>query len=276
MKNQLLLVGMLFSTFTIFSQVLYKNAANQEFKNMLANGLTYIPTGNAHTDSCYINAFEENWNISKFEVYNTLDAETKKIPANQIVAIEAKINETETILALINFGAIMKNEISKYATIGYICVNGFNQLADKESKSMFINQAVIGINDALKTVKDNSIRKMGVGLYKEIYESILPKAIVLKSKTLLIVGNTKKYVDLKALKKNGISYKLVSFEEYTSMEKEDLSTYCLMYFAYNSYTEISIFDLGSKELIYTRHFASAKAKFEAKDMKKIRKLWANK
>jgi hypothetical protein len=63
--------------------------------------------------------------------------------------------------------------------------------------------------------------------------------------------------------------------EFSSFEKDELSSYCLMYFAYNSFTEASIFDLETNELIYTKHFTSAKQKFTNSDIKKISALWKN-
>jgi hypothetical protein len=271
MKNQLLFVLVLFFSSTIYSQVIYKNAKSKDFISLLDNGILFMPTGKKEIDESYINALKENWKISKFSVYDT--DENEEIALNQIVVFEAKINETESVLALINFESILKGNVSKYACLGYICLNGFNQLSDDITKKTFANQSIIGIHDALLTVNNGNITKGGVGLFKEIFKMTLPKAKELKDKTLLIIDETKSYIDLNALNRNGIRYKLISLDEFSSIDKEELSLYCLMYFAFNSYTEISIFDLENNELIYTQHFASSKFRFSSSDIKKISNLW---
>jgi hypothetical protein len=272
MKNQFIVILIfVFIKFSLFCQVIYSNVQSDGFKSLVENGIIYIPSGKTEIDEPYINSLEENWKFSKLSIYDSEAGE--KISPNQIVVFEAKINDRESILALIPYSFILKESVSKYACLGYICLNGFNQSSDDLSKQNFLNQYVIGLNDAFVAIKTNNISKFGVPLYKELYNYFLPKSKVLKNKTLLIVDNTKSYIDLNALKKNGINYKLITLDEFALIDKEDLSSFCLMYFAYNSFTEISIFDLEKNELIYSKHFASAKLKFSGSDIKKISALW---
>lgn len=272
--KKLVLVLFLFAINITFCQVFYKGTDEKDFKEMLKNGVAFIPSGFGKTDAAFISALQDNWKVSSFKV---LDLKETELMPNQIV-LTLSVVGAESSLSLINSSYLMdkngnRRGASKYDTIGYICVNGFNQTANQFSMIDFSQQIIKGLNDALQTIKDNDIRKSGVGLYKTLYNKTLSKAKVLQSKTLLIIGGTQEYVDLKALTKHGINYKLISSDNFEEMEKKELSNYCLMYFAYNSYTEISIYDLENNDLIYTRHFASAKREFSSGDISDISKLW---
>ncbi len=276
MKSTFLAVY-LFITNLIFGQVFYKAANDRDFKEMIKNGVTYMPSGNSNTDNAYIYALRQNWKATDLKIF---DSEKPELFTGGIVITEAYIDGSERVLSIVNFGYFQNKDknrlsrpLSKYVTIGYILINGFNLSADEEAMIAFSEQTIRGLNDGVEIIKNNNIKKNGVSLYKEIHDEILPRAKVLQTKTLLIADVMERYIDLKALTKKGIKYKVISHKEYASLKKDELSNYCLMYFARNSYTEISIYDLENNDLIYTRHFASAKYSFSSSDISKIAKLW---
>jgi len=296
MKNLLLLLFLFLSSFT-FGQVFYQGANDDDFKSLIKNGVTFLPTGDEVSDNAYISAFKNYWKVSELKVS---DSNTQFAPED-IIVTELYIDDSELVLAMINYKLFKKMQksskgISKYATIGYINLKGFDQTNDKGMIKMMkelknvpenfkktltgINstelhgiQTIKGLNDAIAVINVQKIEKSGVGLYKALFKAIFPKSAVLKTKTLLMVGATEIYVDLKALEKNGIKYESISVQEYQKLDKTKLDNYCLMYFAYGSYTEISIYDLATHDLIYTRHFAGAKKMFDDSDIREIAKQW---
>lgn len=263
----------------MLGQVFYKSVDDDDFKELLQNGITYIPSGNNEIDNAYILAFKENWKVSTFEIF---EGTNKALPKNKIVAIEAYLDSflRERVLAFIKYDDVIKMEkkkdISKYRSIGYINLNGFSgyRLVRNQSFDMaFFGLLIKGMNDAVQIIKDNNINKIGLGLYKSLYEITLPKSKVLQTKTLLIINDILGYIDLNALEKKGIKYKVITIGEYLGMKKEELSDYCLMYFSYHSFTEISIYDLSNYDLVYTRHFVGSKSKFNESDIKEMIKKW---
>lgn len=166
---------------------------------------------------------------------------------------------------------LTRNEISKYAVIGYISLNGFDQTVSDESKRIFINQTIAGLNDVVDVIQKDQIKGNGVSLYSGISKAILPKSKLFKDKTLLVVGNTKDYVNFGSIEKKGVKYEVMTLEQFNEIEEDDLSKYCLLYFGYNSYTDISIYDLESNSLIYTKHFTGAKPKLMGSDFSQLLK-----
>ncbi|MBL1279310.1 MAG: hypothetical protein COA33_003520 [Fluviicola sp.] len=273
MKNVLLIIFTIICT-TAIGQVFYKSAGKKDFKLLMDNGVTYIKTGDPVKDGYYIDAIEKYWKVTKVRIFDPLDEDNEeKLSNDDIVFYNASLSGSGDIFCLIKLDFLIKKTVSKYATIGYITINGFSQTSKNLSETLFIDQLIIGLNSTVDVISEDNIKGGGVGLYSKIFAKTLPKVKSLKDKTLLIIGNTKNYISTKALEKNGIKYKEISIEEYEELYQDDLTGYCLFYFAYNTYTEVAIYDLENNELIYTRHFASAKLKLTLVDIAKIARQW---
>src|SRR5690606_41741755 len=99
----------------------------------------------------------------------------------------------------------------------YIGINGFNQDAEKASFDLFLDQIIGGLHDAMSTIQKNQIKGKGSGLYKGLSKAYEPRGKELLNKTLLIIDETKEYINEKALDAAGIKYKLLSTEEYKNL-----------------------------------------------------------
>lgn len=271
MKNTFVLFCLFVATI-INGQVFYQGNSDKDFKLLVANGITFVPSGTSEMSKALAEAFTLNWKSTTVRVF---DPETMTLAPDDIIAVVSAMDSGGTILALVKYSHVLKNDgrMSKYKSIGYFSLNGFNQGDDEGSIVTFSHLAVKGMSEAVQTIKDNDITGSGQSLYRRLHNSILPKAEALKSKTLLIVGNTENYVYFDGLKKKGINYKLITTEEFRKLTKEELAVYCLMYFAFNAYTEISIFDLENNELIFTRHYSSGKRSFGATEIGEIASTW---
>jgi hypothetical protein len=272
MKHGLLFLIVILSC-NLYGQSFYKSYSKPDFKSLLENGVYFLKTGDSIKDLGYISAIENNWEVTEVTILDSLDS-SQEFSGQEIFFAEAKMaGDNSRILGLIQLNHIVKKEFSKYSFVGFIAFNGYDQKKASLSRLLYLDQTISGLNDIVQSIQDNEISKIGTGLYKSIYTSFLPKSKPLQSKTLLIIGNTKNYVNTSALKKAGIKFKLISPSEYETLKNDDLSDYCLMYFAYNTFTEISIYNLENNDLIYTRHFANGKAKFTSSDISAMKKFW---
>lgn len=262
----------LFMSMHSFSQVFYKSFKDPQFQKLATEGITYLLTGDEEKDQLYLNALEKNWKISQINVVDPKE-DASKLSKDDIVLLEATMDGNEGILAAIKVDYVLRNSVSKYNCIAYICTNGFNQNSEKASVELFLDQIIGGLHDAVATIQKNQVKGKGSSLYKALSKAYEPRGKELLNKTLLIVDNTKKYVNEKALEAAGIKYKLLSTEEYKNLitNESDLSGYALFYFAYNSFTEVAIYDLTDNSLIHTRHYANAKYQFNSMDIKGLLK-----
>lgn len=272
MKHCILFLIVIFSC-NVCGQSFYRSYSKKEFKSLLEKGVFYLKTGDAVKDTAYLSAIDNNWDVTEVTIIDSLD-ELQEFSGKEVFFAEAKFKEDKSsVLGLIQLNRLTKSKISKYSFLGFIVLNGYDQKEDAHSKMRYLDQTISGLNDVVKSIKDNKISKMGLGLYKSIYKSFLPKSKPLFSKTLLIIGETKDYVNISDLKKANIKFKQISVSEFEDLKKDDLSDYCLIYFAFNLFTEISIYNLENNDLIYTRHFMDYKDKFTSSDIATIKKYW---
>lgn len=263
----ILTITCLFIGLQSFSQVFYKSFKHPHFQKLATDGITYLLSGDEEKDKRYITALENNWKVSPVKIVDPKE-DISSLSKEDIVLIEAKIDEREEVLVAVRVEYLLKNSFSKYSSVAYFCKDGFNQKSDSVTFDLFLDQFIGGLNDVVSTIQKNQIKGKGTKLYKSIAKAYQPRGKDLLKKTLLIVDDTKERISLTALDENGIKYKLVSTEEYISLieDEVDRETYALFYFAYNSYSEISIFDLADNSLIYSRHYANAKNRFGSIDI----------
>ncbi|MFT6245859.1 MAG: hypothetical protein ACJA0U_003409 [Salibacteraceae bacterium] len=266
------LIFFLFFITQVSGQAIYKSYDKPTFKGLLEKGLTFIATGDSIADSVYFSTMKKNWNATPVEFKEATDTAKVKVAQFSIVEVRLESNKVYTLID-VRWVAISSG-FSKYSCVGYLHANGFSQSTSEDNKSLYFDLVVSSFNKIVSEIDDNKISKMGTGLYKKIHKTILPDSKVLKKKTLLIIGKTKERIDLEALKEAKIKYELMTESEYSELEEEDKSKYCLMYFAMNSFTDIAMFNLENNELIYSRHFASVKKKFSSSDIKEMKKTWS--
>lgn len=255
-------------THVSFSQIVYQGYFQHSFQKLLKDGFTYMKSGNAENDEIYLKAIEENWTLSDFKVYDAKNP-AFNIADDDIVLLEAKINNEELIVAWIEYKYIKSGSTSKKAAIGYMGVNGFNQKTDLNSKKTFLPLVIAGFHDMIVTMKKNQIGGSSTALYNRIYKTILPKSRALRKKTLLIIDDTQSYVSQEALNEAKIKFKLISTADYKAMSKAELAQYCLMYFASNTFTEMTIMDLEDNSLVFSRQFMGSNTEFGKKELKNV-------
>lgn len=271
-----LLIGMVF-TLPSYSQPFYKSYNSPEFKTLALKGITYVRVEDEARNKVVEEALNKYWTSTPFKV---VDPKDESLTDKTILLTEMTLTRTqeygmqttittEKIIALIKLGDLLKKEVDKYSAIGYICIDGFNQKEDYKDNNHFMGLTISALHKCVEKIKRKKITGGGMAFYKKLGASINTRVSMLKRKTLLVVGDTYDFVETKALDKAGIKYKQITEEYLADMSQEQRDKSCLLYFGYNSYTDVIIIDLKDNSLIYTYHYVGAHPAFDKKDVKKI-------
>lgn len=259
---------------TSFGQTFNRTFFKPDFQNLMDNGVFYLKTGDSLRDAVFISALNENWDVTEVNVYDPNEEGAESLTGDEIFFVEANFRyEYRDVLGLIPLKFLGKRNESKPYMIGFIATNGFDQKRDSITKMKYLDLIISGLNDIVEVIKDDQIKKVGVAMYKKIDLAIQSRSRVLAKKTLLIVGKTERFIDEAALIIANIKFKKVTIAEYDNMEADELSKYCLLYYGYNFYTEIAIYDLEDNQLIYTRHYPKGRTKLASAEIAAIQKSW---
>ena len=262
---------------TFYAQTFYMSNDFKQFKLLSTKGITYLRSHDDSRNEAIEEALLKNWTATPF---NVVDAKDPNLSSNTIVLTELRLTmtieqdlitstTTETILAMIKLGDLLGKDVSKYAVIGYICVNGFNQKEQYSENNQYMGFAITALNRCVEIIKREEITGEGLSFYKKLEDWINPKVAMLKGKTLLGVGETYDFIKTKALERVGIKYMQVSEAELAGMPQAARDTLCLLYFGFNSSTDVCIFDLKDNSLIYTHHYVNRHKEFDWRDVKRI-------
>lgn len=109
-------------------------------------------------------------------------------------------------------------------------------------------------------------KKLSNGIGKKLHTEFANEKV--KSKTVLIISETKDHIKLDNFKKNGVNYKLVSYEEYQEiLDSDEKEQYLLFYLGIESvYTEMSFIDLSNGQLVYTKRAADYGSEIKKVDL----------
>lgn len=274
MKKNTLVLLFILSITSLYAQIFHKGNTDSEFINLKSSGITYIKTGDEVFDGAVLQALKEYWKVTPFKV------KEKNAPFNDddVVLFSAILSTyngyntfKENVMGVVTGSYIKQDKFTKMNTIGFISMNGFNQKQSTKDIKAYIGYVIRGLNDCILTIKTNNVVGSGLPFYRGVSNSINPSVKGLKTKTLLIVGETKELVKIKDLNKSGIKYKMITEQEFQEMSKVELAKYYLLYFGVNSYTVVSIYEASTKKIVFTHYYMSAHALFDSKDTKRILK-----
>lgn len=263
---------------SLHSQVFYKSVNTDEFVNLMEHGIVYFNLYNDSIDQVAINSIENHWKSTSFEIVEKEDIPDFQNHKKTLLAridlestIDGQVVNSEQVLALIPYEYLKRYNLSKYQSIGYIELNGFNQESLNQSSAIFMEQAILAMDQCVSAIKEDKITGIGVKLYSSISKSINSNSSIAKNKTMLVIGETKEFVDFKALEREGIKYKKMELDEFKNLDQNSLNNYILLYFSYNTFTDCSIFDFETRKLIFTWHYVNGNLEFDTNDIKKLTK-----
>jgi len=276
------LVLLLFvQTSFLSAQVFNQGYNHTSFKNMLANGITYIKTGNTFFDSMMVRTLDAHWKMSTYttiERYKEPEQNSTALFITNQKPIKEHFQDRKNshVLALLpakffDEGADYEtNPVDIEKTLGYMYFNGFHDIILRKDEYRFLKMMIVSINEGLSIIKEKQLTDVADVLNTNINNEIIARHKGLVGNTLIIHRDQiTHYIDIEKVKASGIRYRLLADDEYNAvLDEEDPSHYAL-YFGNNLYTELSLIRISTGEIIYTKHFHNDVTAISKKEMKEI-------
>lgn len=263
------------------AQVFNQGSNNVAFTNLIANGITYVKTGDDFFDSVMVKRLEEHWKISSFttvEHYKEPEQNSTALFITNMKPIKDHFQDRKNRKILVLLPAKVFDEGADYIsdpvnidkTLGYMYFNGFHDLIAQKDEYRYLKMMLVSLNEGLSLIYENRFTDVAEVLNTHVSNSIIEKHKGLMGNTLIIHRDqTTHSIDMEKVKASGIRYRLLADEEYNAvLDAEDPSHYVL-FFGNNLYTEISLLRISTGEIIYTKHFHNDVTTISKKEMKAI-------
>ena len=277
MKKQLLIISLLFVTTTSVAQVFNYGYRELEYKNLLENGICYLKTGDSLFDQSMINALEKHWKISDFTT-----VEQYKRPPEEKTAlfVTTKTKTKKYLVDRKNQHALVLQPAKLYEkdkqvpfdqTLGYMYYNGFHQMLDEKEEYLFNRYMIQTLNKGLTLIKEKQLHNNNQDMNEQIAQLITEEHKGQMNNTLILNRELLvHYVDEEKLKKYGAEVRLFSKEMFLeTLQNTKVRTHYIMYYAVNDKTELSLINIVTGEVIYTKHFPEGYEELKAKELKTI-------
>lgn len=264
----------LVTAFQVISQTFYKGVSNDDYQNLMKNGLNYVQTGDETTDQLVENALKANWKVTPYKIVDKSNEKSMKPDDIQLVFLANDIFPVPLELAIVSTESMQKKGFDLYGTIAIANITGFSAgTLSQENIHQFLPLLISAFNDMANKMNLNKIDKRGLPYFNQIHELYLPNAIALKTKTLLIIDSDKSNVNESELKKAGIKYSFMTLEEFKQIPTSDYADYCLLYFNSGQFSDVTIFNLDDQTIAYTKHYIKNIPKLDKEDIKSILSSW---
>lgn len=270
-------VALLTQVFFSYGQVFNHGSGEIFFRNMLQYGITYSKCDNNEIDSTVIAALEEHWTVSDFQVIERLGRPDKKASVLFFTKkdrtkkyFQDRKNPNVLVLYPAMHYKLTKDDVNMDQCLGYMFYDGFFELLPDTSEHLFIHMMISSLNEGLTRIKENSFKKVGDDLNNSVSESINTNTKYSLGNTLLIHRElTRKVVDMEKVKKAGIRHRLIGQDEFYDLIKAKDKTHYVLYFSKNRFSEISIINIATGQIVYTKHFFEDYPSIKPKEYKEI-------
>ena len=270
-KIKLLFVS--FLSLSAFGQTYYQYICDEDYQNLMKNGLSYVLSGDKVSDSVFIAALNNEWKISPVKIIDTSEGESLKENDVQLTLLANEGVPFPFNLSIVSVKTLKKKGMTLYNTTAVVDITGFTEVISNESVFHFLPYMISALNDMAEKMNANKIEKRGLPYFNTMNTLYLPNAKALKTKTLLIISEEKKPVNEGELNKVDIKYEFVSFERFLELESTDAENYCVLYLNPSQFSEITIYNLDDKSIAYTRHYVKHMPKLDKDDIKLIVSSW---
>lgn len=273
MKKNLVLALLFLISLPSFCQTFYQDIDDEDYKNLMKNGLSYVLTGDTKIDPVIAEALKKEWKVSPYKI---IDASKGAVLTDEDVQIKLLAEEGVPFalnLCIVSVKSLKKKNLNIYGTTAMATITGFTGAINEKSLYYFVPYLVGAFNDMATKMNVNKIEQRGLPYFNKMNGLYIPSAKVLKEKTLLIVDQEHSVVNEDELKKAGIKYEFVSFDRFLELESKEPQKYCLLYFNPGQFSEITIFNLNDKSIAYTRHYVKNVPKLDKGDIKLIISGW---
>lgn len=255
----------------VFGQTYYQDIGDEDYQNLMKNGLTYVLSGDKPSDEIMVKALNDYWKVSPVKIKSkgeALNADDVQLTLLANEGVPFPFN-----LTIVSEKTLKRKGFNLYATTALADITGFTDVVDQKSLFYFVPYMISAFNDMAVKMNTNKIEKRGLPYFNTMNALYLPNATALKTKTLLIISEEKDEVNEVELKKAGIKYEFVSFDRFRELESTDADDYCVLYLNPSQFSEITIYNLNDKSIAYTRHYVKNVPKLDKEDIKLIASSW---
>lgn len=268
-KIKLLLLSLI--TVPTFGQTYYQDIGDEDYKNLMKNGLSYVLTGDERSDEIFVQSLKDYWKVSPVHIVDkggTLNEDDV-----QLMLLANEGSSFPFNLSIVSVKALKKRGMTLYNTTAVVNITGFTDVIDDKSVFYFAPYMIAALNDMAVKMNENKIEKRGLPYFNAMNALYFPNAKVLKDKTLLVISEDKTEVNEAELTKAGIKYEFVNFDRFHELESTEADNYCLLYLNPSQFSEITIYNLSDKSIAYTRHYIKNVPKLDKEDIKLIVSSW---
>jgi hypothetical protein len=274
MIKSILFSFILFLTINTNAQVFNFGHQDLAFKNFLENGICFMKTGNAEFDSTMLEALDKYWTITDFTYVEQYKHPPKEMTA-MFVTTKTKTKKhvmdrkNQHVLVLQPAKLWKKGKQVPFdQTLGYMYYNGFYELLKEEDEPMFNRYVVQCLNKGLTIIKEEEINNNNQDMNEQIAASIVERSKGLLGNTLILNReNLVHFLDIKKVEKYGMTHRLFAKEDFLKQFNTTNRTWYMLYYSVNTRTELSLININTGELIYTRHFPEGYQMIKPKDLK---------
>lgn len=265
----------LFFAFTSTAQVFNYGYRDLAFKNLESNGVCFMKTGNAQFDSTMLDALDKYWTISEFHSVEKYKHPTKESTAFFVTTKtrtkkHVMDRKNQHILVLQPAKLWKKDKQVPFdQTLGYMYFNGFYELLPEEDEYLFVPYIVQTLNKGLTLIKEKKLHNNNLDLNEKIAEEITAESKGLLGNTLVINREfLVHFIDEKHLSKFDITKRLYAKDEFFHAIKHTKQrTHYLLYYSVNTRTELSLINVLTGKIIFTKHFPEGYTLIKAKEWK---------
>lgn len=274
MKNNFILLLLALISGSSFGQTYYQGVGDEDYQNLMKNGLTYVLTGDENIDPVIEAALKDAWKVTPYKIIDASQEATLKNDDVQLKLLAEEGIPFPLNLSIISVKTLKKNGVGLHSTTAMANITGFTGVLNETSLYYFIPYLVSAFDDMAVKMNADKMEQKGVSYYNKMNALYIPAAKALQEKTLLIVDKDNTVVNEAELKKAGIKYEFVSFDRFLELESKEPQSYCLLYLNPSMYAEITIFNLDDKSIAYTHHYLKNVQMLDKADIKLIVAGWA--
>lgn len=264
----------LFLSLQLNAQVFNYGYKDLAFKNLLENGICFLKTGDSIFDASMLDALDKYWTISEFT-----SVEKYKHPPKEMTALFVTTKtrtkkhmmdrKNQHVLVLQPAVAWKKDKQVPFdQTLGYMYYNGFYELLEHEDEHLFNRYIIQILNKGLTIIKEKKFHNNNLDLNEQIAGEIIERQKGLLGNTLILNREALvHFVDIKQIEKNNITNRLYAKGDFYGALNTESRTEYLLYYSVNTRTELSLINILTGEIIYTKHFPEGYTLIKPKEIK---------
>ena len=242
---------------------------------MVENGVCFLKTGNEEFDSTMLDALDKHWKISDYtfkEQYKRPDKEGTALFITTKTKTKKHVMDRKNQHVLVIQPAKLwekDKQVPFDETLGYMYFNGFYEILPEDREYLFVEYMIQALNKGLTIIKEKKFHDQNKDLNEKIAAEITAQHAGLLENTLILNREfLVHFINEKHLSKFDVTHRLHARDEFFNAVQNTLQrTHYLMYYSVNTKTELSLINILTGELIYTKHFPEGYTTLKAKEWK---------